>query len=167
MGCLVTPLGFSAPPSSNQLNSLWFKCLRWYFFFFEPLLFSFYRWKKLKDDLPKKKKEVTCPRLHVRNWQSLSPMILKPVLLTDVLYCHSLTNSIKVWRLFYCMHAQLCPTLCDLMNCSPPGSSVHGMNTGVGCNFLLQGIFTTQGLNLSLQCLLHWQVDSLSTEPLG
>ena len=33
--------------------------------------------------------------------------------------------------------AQLCPTLCDPMNCSPPGSSVHGdslgKNTGVGC----------------------------------
>ena len=39
---------------------------------------------------------------------------------------------------------------------SAPGSSVHGdspgQNTGVGCHFLLQGIFPTQGLNL---CLLH------------
>ena len=25
------------------------------------------------------------------------------------------------------MHAQLCPTLCDPINCSPPGSSVHGI----------------------------------------
>ena len=28
-----------------------------------------------------------------------------------------------------CMHAkslQLCPTVCDPMNCSPPGSSIHG-----------------------------------------
>ena len=33
-----------------------------------------------------------------------------------------------------------------------------GMNTGVGCHFLLQGIFLTQGLNLHL---LHWQEDSL------
>ena len=23
--------------------------------------------------------------------------------------------------------AQSCPTLCDLMDCSPPGSSVHGI----------------------------------------
>ena len=29
---------------------------------------------------------------------------------------------------------------------------------GVGCHFLLQGIFPTQGLNLYL---LHWQADSL------
>ena len=29
-----------------------------------------------------------------------------------------------------------------------------GKNTGVGCHFLLQGIFPTQGLNLGLLCLL-------------
>ena len=29
-----------------------------------------------------------------------------------------------------------------------------GKNTGVGCHFLLQGIFPTQGLNLGL---LHWK----------
>ena len=33
-----------------------------------------------------------------------------------------------------------------------------GKNTGVGCHFLLQGIFLTQGLNLCLLCVLHWQV---------
>ena len=43
------------------------------------------------------------------------------------------------------------------MDCSPPGSSVHGdcpgNNTGVGCHALLQGIFSTQGLNPDLsQC---------------
>ena len=53
------------------------------------------------------------------------------------------------------MHArsvvQLCPTLCDLINCHPPGSSIPGDspgdNTGVGCLFLLQGIFLTYGSN--------------------
>ena len=25
-----------------------------------------------------------------------------------------------------CVHAQLCPTLCDPTDCSPPSSSVHG-----------------------------------------
>ena len=41
-------------------------------------------------------------------------------------------------------------TLCDAMDCSPPDSSVHGVlpgkNTRVGCHFLLQGIFPTQGV---------------------
>ena len=36
-----------------------------------------------------------------------------------------------------------------------------GKKTGVGCHFLLQSIFLTQGLNLCLLGLLHWQVDSL------
>ena len=54
------------------------------------------------------------------------------------------------------------------MDCSPPGSSVHGIrhkNTGVGCHALLQGIFPTQGLNLCLLCLLHWQAGSLPLTP--
>ena len=44
--------------------------------------------------------------------------------------------------------AHLCPTLHDTVDCSPPGSSVHGdspgKNTDVGCHALLQGIFPTQ-----------------------
>ena len=35
----------------------------------------------------------------------------------------------------------------------------------MGCLSLLQGIFLTQGLNLSLLCLLHWQVGSLPLAP--
>ena len=58
---------------------------------------------------------------------------------------------------------QSCPTLCDSMDCSLLGSSVHGsfpgMSTGVGCHFLLQGNFPTQGLNPGLphcrQTLYH------------
>ena len=42
-----------------------------------------------------------------------------------------------------------------------------GKNTKVGCHFLLQGLFLTQGLNLPLLCLLHWQVDSLPLSHLG
>ena len=37
-----------------------------------------------------------------------------------------------------------------------------GKNTGVGCHFLLQGIVPTQGSNLHLLCLLHWQTDSFT-----
>ena len=40
-------------------------------------------------------------------------------------------------------------------------------NTGAGCCFLLQGIFPTQGSNLYLLHLLHWQVDSLPLAPPG
>ena len=61
--------------------------------------------------------------------------------------------------------------LCGPINCSPPGSSVHGIfqarNTGAGHHFLLQAIFPTQGSNLYLLCLLHWQADSLPLAPPG
>ena len=50
--------------------------------------------------------------------------------------------------------AQSCPTLCDPIDCSLPGSSVHGIfpgkNTGVGCHSLLQEIFPNQGSNPGL-----------------
>ena len=63
------------------------------------------------------------------------------------------------------------PTICDPMVHSPPGSSVHGdspgKNTGVGCHFLLQGIFPTQGWNPRLLTPVSsaLQVDLLSFKP--
>ena len=42
--------------------------------------------------------------------------------------------------------------------------NLPGKNTAVGCHFLLQGIFPTQGSNLYL---LHWQEDSFTTEQPG
>ena len=52
---------------------------------------------------------------------------------------------------------QSCLTLCDLMDCSLPGSSCPwdspGKNTGVGCPTFLQGIFLARGLS---SCLLYW-----------
>ena len=61
---------------------------------------------------------------------------------------------------------------CDPMDCSPPGSSVQGIaqarileqlvigkNTGMGCHFLLPGIFPTRGLNpglLHCRWILYW-----------
>ena len=51
----------------------------------------------------------------------------------------------------FCLVAKLCLTLWDPID-------FPGENTGVGCHFLLQGIFPTQGSN---PCLLHWQADSL------
>ena len=36
-----------------------------------------------------------------------------------------------------------------------------GQNTGMGCHFLLQGTFLTQGVSPHLFHLLHWKMDSL------
>ena len=60
---------------------------------------------------------------------------------------------------------QLCPTLCNLMDCSLPGSSVHGIpqekNTGVGSHSLLQGNLPNPGIKPRSPTL---QVDSLPSE---
>ena len=60
---------------------------------------------------------------------------------------------------------QLCPRLCYLMVCSPPGPSGHGgspgKNTGVGWHALLQGIFPTLGLNpglLHCRQIIYWVI---------
>ena len=71
-----------------------------------------------------------------------------------------------VQRLCNPMDYSLCnPMDCNPMDCSPmdrllcPWDS-PGKNTGVGCHFLLQGIFLTQGLNPHLLIgrwiLYHW-----------
>ena len=63
---------------------------------------------------------------------------------------------------------QSCPTPCDPMDSRLlcPWDS-PGKNTGVGCHFLLQGIFPAWGSNRRLLCLLRWQAGSLSLAPLG
>ena len=75
------------------------------------------------------------------------------------------TVLFRVW-IVKVLVAQSCPTLCHPLDCSLPGSSVHGilqdsLGTGVGCHFFLQ-IFPTQGLNPGLlhcrqilYCLSH------------
>ena len=68
-----------------------------------------------------------------------------------------------------CSVAQSCLTLCDPMDCSLPGSSVHGIfqarilewvSIPFSCHFLLQGIFLTQGSNPGLSHFLYWQAES-------
>ena len=50
--------------------------------------------------------------------------------------------------------SQSCPTACDPMDYSPPGSSVHGIfpgkKTGLASHSLLPGIFWTQRSNLGV-----------------
>ena len=46
--------------------------------------------------------------------------------------------------------AQSCPTLSDLMDCSPPGSSVHGI---LQARVLEWGaIAFSEGINISIKC---------------
>ena len=77
---------------------------------------------------------------------------------------------------FIMLFSQSCPTLCYPMESSPAGSSPlnsPGKNTGVGCDFLLQGLFLSQASNLGLlHCRQIYQMshhecesESRSVEP--
>ena len=81
---------------------------------------------------------------------------IKPVSLTSPALLGGFFTTSTTWEAQYTssyaglsLVSQLCSTLCDPMNCSPPGSSVHGdslgKNTGAGCDALFQGIVPTQG----------------------
>ena len=93
--------------------------------------------------------------------QSLLPWILSFLsflaFLKEIVFfkCNSQTiqSPIQVYN-SVCLVAQSCLTLCDAMNCSLPGSSVHahspGKNSRVGCHAFLQGIFPNQGTHPGL-----------------
>ena len=70
-----------------------------------------------------------------------------------------------------CVCSQSHLALCDPMDCSPPGSSPMGLpkqEYWSGLHFfLLQGIFPSQGSNMHLLYLLHWQANSLPIVPPG
>ena len=62
---------------------------------------------------------------------------------------------------------QSCPTLCDSIDCSPSGSSVHGILQARILAWIAMPSFkgsSTQGWNPHL---LYWQVDSLPLVPPG
>ena len=76
-----------------------------------------------------------------------------PSVITGVLSCLS--------------HAQLFATTWTVAHQAPLSTGFPRQNTGMGCHFLFQGIFLTQGSNLCLLYLLHWQVNLLPLNYLG
>ena len=78
----------------------------------------------------------------------LSPCNLPPH--NSMRGCSAMSNSLTPWTV-------ACQALLSM-------GFFLGKNTGVGCRFLLQEIFLTQGSN---QCLLHWQVGFLPLSHVG
>ena len=86
-----------------------------------PVVYSHYQWLQCS---------VTSIQLVYPAWQEL-------------IYCNqdwysvdaAIWSTVKILKYFdtswwMCLVAQSCPTLCDLMDCSPPGSSDHGDSPG-------------------------------------
>ena len=113
----------------------------------EPISFSVFNQVCIYLTRPTKQQVMLCkPNIKRREWKSLKANKLKKKkkkATNQPSHTHTL-----------CLVAQLCPTLGGPMDCSLPGSSVHGdspgKNTGVDCHALLQGIFPTQGSNPGL-----------------
>ena len=68
-----------------------------------------------------------------------------------------------------CLVIQSCPTICGSTdyNRQAPLSMQFSQKSILDCHFLFEGIFPTQGSNLCLLHLLHWQADSLPLSHLG
>ena len=148
----------------------------------------FYLWKRVKSSMKSSLWERMSTKtlsLCVMYWPLLWSRMPTALCSSVLLCCHPrpilqvrtvdyIVFSSLCLEILACMHArllQLYLTLCNPMDCSSQSSSVHGdspgKNTGVASHFLLQDIFLTQGSNLCLLCLLHWQVGSLPLVPLG
>ena len=107
--------------------------------------------KKWETHRSKEKSWIRC-RVELWQWESI-PMTKSKFNIGE------LKLRFSTGRLNLCVEkesevAQSCPTLCDPLDCSLPGSSLPGIFqarvTRVGCHFLLQGIFPTQGSNPGL-----------------
>ena len=115
------------------------------------------------SSLPRDRTHVSLCLLH---WKSSSlytkiiPLIL--ILINNFSYVY-VSVCVCVCVCVRCAQSYL--TLCNPMDCGLTDSSVPGFflgkNTGVGCQFLLQRIFPTQGSNTHFLFLLHWKVNSL------
>ena len=100
----------------------------------------------------------------------IKPTSLMSPALADGFFTTSATWEAQVSAESESEVTQSCPILCDPWTIAykvPPPWNYPGESTGVRSHFLLQGIFPTQGSNLHLLCLLHWQAGSLPIVPPG
>ena len=94
----------------------------------------------------------------VTNYHLIFTLFIRMLLL------HCLPFQCIVFLMLVCSVAQSCLTVNSWTVAHQAFLSMEvfsGKNSGLGCDFLLQGIFPTQGLYPPVLCLLHWQAVSL------
>ena len=98
---------------------------------------------------------------------------LKKIKIETVLSKLSLLSMLLIYHHMLCVCVWACARVPSIVSDSLRAHGLQparllcpwdslGQNTGVGCHFLLQGIFLTQRLNPGLLCLLNWQESSLT-----
>ena len=102
----------------------------------------------------------------MKNEKSFQQMVLKTL---DSLVQKNDVRPLPHTKL--CLIAQSCQTLCNPLNNSPPGCSVHGIfsgkNIGVGCHFLTPGDLPEPIIKPTSPVSPALQADSLPAEPSG
>ena len=105
------------------------------------------------------------------NYKSISSYLSKQEPLNEVynnlyMYVNTQRHSIHNVPMYVCVlsHVQLFVTPWTAAHQVLCARNFPGKNTGVGCHFLLQGIFPAQGSNPCLLHLLHWQDSTSSTD---
>ena len=91
--------------------------------------------------------------------KSTSPV--SPALQEDSLPAEPIVKHLTQCMLGCFSHVWLFVTPWTVAHKAPLSMGFSGKNTGVGCHFLLQGIFPTRGSSL------HWHVGSLPLAPPG
>ena len=104
----------------------------------------------------------------IQRYEDTTHILQKPTMSTYYVP-RTVLHAFKL--LFYVLSHFSHVQLCHPMDCSPPGSSVHGLlqTRILECIALsfLQGIFPTWGPHCRLLRLLHWQAGSLPLAPTG
>ena len=108
------------------------------------------------------------PSITLNNF--IMPLLLAIPLLLLTLGNHEFCVSIDLsFRAMLCVFMFSCLRLfvTPWTVAHPLSVGLPSKNTGMGCHFLLQGIFPTQGSNVCFLHLLHWRADSLPPSHLG
>ena len=100
--------------------------------------------------------------LYVGTLKLIHEVVWSHVPIISSLIYDSLLHLFVYFNLMLMHVSSVVSDLCEPMDCSSPGPSLHGIshakNTGVGIHFLLQWIFPAQGSNPHLLhlCFSRW-----------
>ena len=102
---------------------------------------------------------------HYSSWETCHVTLVEGLLKGLLHRQAELSSTALLCKVFLCMHGkslQLCPTICDLMDCNPSDSSVKdspGKNTGVGFHTISSrgSFWPRDGTCISyISCIVRW-----------